>query len=60
VPGDIKKLTGTYLMEQAGIKVSELDILDGSPPCSAFSMAGSISHGGGNTHADAFNKTKQY
>ena len=60
VPGDIKKLTGTYLMEQAGIKVSELDILDGSPPCSAFSMAGSISHGKDNTHADAFGKTKQY
>ncbi len=60
IPGDIKKLTGTYLMEQAGVKVSELDILDGSPPCSAFSMAGSISHGGGNTHADAFGKTKQY
>ena len=60
VPGDIKKLTGTYLMEQAGIKVSELDILDGSPPCSAFSMAGSVSHGKGNTHADAFGKKKQY
>jgi DNA (cytosine-5)-methyltransferase 1 len=60
VPGDIKELTGTYLMEQAGIKVSELDILDGSPPCSAFSMAGSVSHGEGRTHADAFNKTKQY
>ena len=60
VPGDIKKLTGTYLMEQAGVKVGELDILDGSPPCSAFSMAGSMSHGGANTHADAFNKTKQY
>ena len=60
VPGDIKELTGTYLMEQAGVKVSELDILDGSPPCSAFSMAGSISHGGGNTHADAFGKKKQY
>ena len=26
--GDIKKLTGTYLMEQ-GIGISELDILDG-------------------------------
>ena len=60
VPGDIKKLTGTYLMEQAGVKVSELDILDGSPPCSAFSMAGSVSHGEGRTHADAFGKTKQY
>ena len=60
VPGDIKELTGTYLMEQAGVKVSELDILDGSPPCSAFSMAGSVSHCEGRTHADAFNKTKQY
>jgi DNA (cytosine-5)-methyltransferase 1 len=47
-------------MEQAGVKVSELDILDGSPPCSAFSMAGSVSHGEGRTHADAFGKTKQY
>ena len=60
VPGDIKKLTGTYLMEQAKIGVSQLDILDGSPPCSAFSMAGSVSHGKGNTHADAFGKKKQY
>ena len=60
VPGDIKKLTGTYLMEQAGVNISELDILDGSPPCSAFSMAGSVSHGKGRTHADAFGKTKQY
>ena len=60
VPGDIKKLTGTYLMEQANVKVGELDILDGSPPCSAFSMAGSVSHGEGRTHADAFGKKKQY
>ena len=27
---DIKKLTGTYLMEQAKIGISELDILDGN------------------------------
>ena len=60
VPGDIKKLTGTFLMEQAGVKVGELDLLDGSPPCSAFSMAGSVSHGEGRTHADAFGKKKQY
>ena len=60
VPGDIKKLTGTFLMEQAGIKVGELDLLDGSPPCSAFSMAGSVSHGEGRTHADAFGKKKKY
>ena len=60
LPDDIKKLTGEDFLKIAGIKKGELDILDGSPPCSAFSMAGSISHGGGNTHADAFNKTKQY
>ena len=60
VPGDIKELTGTFLMEQAGVKVGELDLLDGSPPCSAFSMAGSVSHGEGRTHADAFGKKKQY
>ena len=60
VPGDIKELTGTYLMEQAGVKVGELDLLDGSPPCSAFSMAGSVSHGEGRTHADAFGKKKKY
>ena len=29
IRNDIKKLTGTYLMEQAKINVSELDILDG-------------------------------
>ena len=60
IPGDIKKLTGQDFMEKTGLKPGELDILDGSPPCSAFSMAGSVSHGKGNTHADAFGKTKQY
>jgi DNA (cytosine-5)-methyltransferase 1 len=60
IPGDIKKLTGKDFMINTGLKPGELDLLDGSPPCSAFSMAGSVSHGGGNTHADAFGKTKQY
>ena len=60
IPGDIKKLTGKDFLEKINLKPGELDLLDGSPPCSAFSMAGSISHGGGNTHADAFGKTKQY
>ena len=32
IPGDIKKLTGTYRMEQANIGISELDLIDGSPP----------------------------
>jgi DNA (cytosine-5)-methyltransferase 1 len=60
IPGDIKKLTGKDFMINTGLKPGELDLLDGSPPCSAFSMAGSVSHGKGNTHADAFGKKKKY
>ena len=60
IPGDIKKLSGKDFLEKINLKSGELDLLDGSPPCSAFSMAGSVSHGKGNTHADAFGKTKQY
>ena len=37
---DIKKYSSDDFLEMAGIKVGELDLLDGSPPCSAFSLAG--------------------
>ena len=57
---DIIKLSGQEFLDVTGLGVGELDILDGSPPCSAFSMAGSVSHGKGNTHKDAFGKTKGY
>ena len=40
IPGDIKKLKGQDFLEVANLKSGELDILDGSPPCSAFSVAG--------------------
>ena len=40
IPGDIKKITGQDLLDAAKLKPGELDILDGSPPCSAFSVAG--------------------
>jgi DNA (cytosine-5)-methyltransferase 1 len=60
IPGDIKKLSGKDFLEKVNLKPGELDLLDGSPPCSAFSMAGSVSHGKGNTHADAFGKNKKY
>ena len=40
LPNDIKELTGHDLLKAAGIQQGELDILDGSPPCSAFSIAG--------------------
>ena len=39
IPGDIKSLTGKDFPKAANIKVGELDILDGSPPCAAFSVS---------------------
>jgi DNA (cytosine-5)-methyltransferase 1 len=44
---DIRKLTGENILEQIGLKKGELDILDGSPPCASFSMAGKREKGWG-------------
>ncbi|MBI4212059.1 MAG: DNA cytosine methyltransferase [Deltaproteobacteria bacterium] len=38
--GDIATLTIEQCLLLAGIKVGELDVLDGSPPCQGFSIAG--------------------
>ena len=43
--GDIKNVTGQQIMEMTGLKVGELDILDGSPPCPPFSMSGTKNEG---------------
>ena len=43
--GDIKNVTGQQIMEMTGLKVRELDILDGSPPCPPFSMSGTKQKG---------------
>jgi DNA (cytosine-5)-methyltransferase 1 len=40
IPGDIKKISGLDFLNTANLQKGELDILDGSPPCSAFSVAG--------------------
>ena len=45
--GDIKNITGKKIMEMTGLKVGELDILDGSPPCPPFSMSGTKKAGWG-------------
>jgi len=44
---DIKKYTGQDFLDKIGLKAGELDILDGSPPCSAFSVAGKREKGWG-------------
>ena len=45
--GDIKDVTGKRIMEMTGLKVGELDLLDGSPPCPPFSMSGTKQKGWG-------------
>lgn len=37
---DVRKLSGQDILNVIGKKVGELDILDGSPPCASFSIAG--------------------
>ncbi len=58
LPDDIKELEGKDLLEAANVGVGEVDILDGSPPCSAFSMAGAVVQGKG--HSVGFGKVKKY
>ena len=44
---DIRDVTGGSILEKTGLAVGELDLLDGSPPCAAFSSAGQRSAGWG-------------
>jgi len=44
---DIRELNPINILNDLNINVGELDILDGSPPCSSFSTAGSIDEGWG-------------
>ncbi len=60
IPDDIKKLSGKDFLEPFDMKPGQLDILDGSPPCSAFSVAGKLSHGKGGKHSDGWGQTKKY
>ena len=49
---DIKKYAGKDFLNKISLKEGDLDILDGSPPCSAFSVAGKREKG--------WDKTKTY
>lgn len=50
--GDIKKLTADDFLSAAKLAPGELDIFDGSPPCTHFSMSGK--------REKSWNKTKIY
>jgi len=49
LPGDVRKLTSEHILEAIGKSEGELDLLDGSPPCSAFSTAGAKEKNWGKT-----------
>jgi len=44
---DVKKVTAADVLKACGLKAGELDVLDGSPPCQAFSTAGRREKGWG-------------
>jgi DNA (cytosine-5)-methyltransferase 1 len=44
---DIREMSGLDMLRDVNLSVGELDILDGSPPCAAFSTAGKRSEGWG-------------
>ena len=47
---DIRDVTAADILTATGLAVGDLDILDGSPPCQAFSMAGKRAKGWGHQH----------
>lgn len=44
---DIRKVTAEDIFRETGLKKGEIDLFDGSPPCCAFSTAGSREDGWG-------------
>jgi len=44
---DIRNVQPKEILKQTGLKIGELDLLDGSPPCQAFSTAGKREKGWG-------------
>ncbi len=44
---DIRQVKGAEILAAVGLKVGELDLFDGSPPCSSFSTAGIREEGWG-------------
>jgi DNA (cytosine-5)-methyltransferase 1 len=44
---DIREITPEEILEATGMKVGEIDLMDGSPPCRSFSSAGKRDKGWG-------------
>lgn len=41
-PRDIREVSPSDILESAGCDIGELDVLEGSPPCAAFSQSGKL------------------
>ena len=54
---DVRKVTADDILDLAGVAPGELDLFEGSPPCSSFSGAGVRS---GGQYEDRVGKVKQY
>lgn len=56
---DIRTVTGADILKACGVKLGELDLFDGSPPCSAFSTAGKREQGWGTAKAYSTDKVQR-
>lgn len=56
---DIREVTPESILEITGLKVGELDIFDGSPPCCAFSTCGIREKGWGKQREYSDDKTQR-
>lgn len=56
---DIRNVTAEDILKITGLKKGELDLFDGSPPCSGFSIAGKREKGWGTEKKYSDNKKQQ-
>ena len=49
IRGDVRELSPDWLLDAIGMEKGQLDLLDGSPPCSAFSTSGARDKNWGKT-----------
>lgn len=56
---DIRTVSADAILASTGLEIGDLDVLEGSPPCSSFSMAGKRSRGWGevSTYSDTEQRT---
>ena len=59
IKADIRSINEKQIFELTGIRPYELDILDGSPPCTPFSMAGNRQHSWGKSYIHSGDSEEQ-